>query len=297
AGPRSWLSYCKLSTRHVVRHRRHLQGVEEEARHQSLHRVCRAAARGGRGLRGARHADHAESDHVPVGARRGRRVRDDRAVTELGVARRRGGRVRILVRARLSRWPARAPAQDRLTARPPARLPDGRAQGDADVRLRRGALSAVHLDLRRGEPHRHLLLGVRRRERAVSRQEPRVDVVSLGEICMIERAILIAAGRGRRLGPHTEDIPKCMVDVAGRPILGWVWRALASVGVRELVVIRGYRGEVLESFVRDLVPGALFVDNRDWQTNNVLLSLACARAYLDRPCYLTYSDIVFTPEV
>jgi L-glutamine-phosphate cytidylyltransferase len=76
-----------------------------------------------------------------------------------------------------------------------------------------------------------------------------------------------------------------------------VWKALASVGVDELVVIRGYRGDVLEPFVRALVPNVTFVDNHDWQTNNVLLSLAHARAFIDRPAYLTYSDIVFTPAV
>jgi choline kinase len=111
------------------------------------------------------------------------------------------------------------------------------------------------------------------------------------------RAILIAAGRGKRLGAHTDEIPKCMVEVGGRPMLGWIWRALAASGVDELVVIRGYRGDVLETFVRGLVPNVTFVDNVDWQTNNVLLSLACARAYLDRACYLTYSDIIFTPAV
>ena len=114
---------------------------------------------------------------------------------------------------------------------------------------------------------------------------------------MITRAILIAAGRGKRLGENTDKIPKCMVEVAGRPILGWVWRALEAVGVEELVVIRGYRGDILTRFVRDLVPRAIFVDNAEWQTNNVLLSLACARAYLDQPAYMTYSDIVFTREV
>jgi choline kinase len=116
-------------------------------------------------------------------------------------------------------------------------------------------------------------------------------------VAPIRRAILIAAGRGKRLGAHTEEIPKCMVEVAGRPILGWVWKALASVGVDELVVIRGYRGDVLEQFVRTLVPNVTFVDNHEWETNNVLLSLACARAHLDRPTYLTYSDIIFTPAV
>ena len=62
-------------------------------------------------------------------------------------------------------------------------------------------------------------------------------------------------------------------------------------------MIRGYRGDVLETFVRSLVPRVTFVDNPEWQTNNVLLSMACARRYLDQPTYLTYSDIIFTPSV
>jgi choline kinase len=114
---------------------------------------------------------------------------------------------------------------------------------------------------------------------------------------VIRRAILIAAGRGKRLGPHTEDIPKCMVEIGGTPIFEHVWRALTSIGVDELVVIRGYRGDVLEGFVRAHVPDAVFVDNTEWQTNNVLLSLGHARAFLDRPTLVTYSDIVFTPGV
>jgi choline kinase len=114
---------------------------------------------------------------------------------------------------------------------------------------------------------------------------------------MITRAILIAAGRGKRLGTHTDEVPKCMVDVGAHTILGWVWKALSSVGVDELVVIRGYRGDVLEPFVRSLTSKVTFVDNTEWQTNNVLLSLACARAFLDQPTYLTYSDIIFTPAV
>ena len=113
----------------------------------------------------------------------------------------------------------------------------------------------------------------------------------------IKRAILIAAGRGKRLGTHTDEIPKCMVQVGERPILCWVWAALSAAGVDELVVIRGYKGDVLETFVRGLVPKVTFVDNHEWQTNNVLLSMACARKYLDQPTYLTYSDIIFTPAV
>jgi choline kinase len=114
---------------------------------------------------------------------------------------------------------------------------------------------------------------------------------------MIKRAIIIAAGRGKRLGTHTDEIPKCMVEVAGKPILGWVWDALSAAGVDELIMIRGYRGDVLAELAQKVVPRITFVDNREWETNNILLSLACARAYLDRPTYMLYSDIVFTRAV
>jgi choline kinase len=113
----------------------------------------------------------------------------------------------------------------------------------------------------------------------------------------VRRAILVAAGRGRRLGAHTDEIPKCMVPVGRQPLLGWIWDALRAAGIEELVVIRGYRGDVLEGFVRSLVPDAVFVDNHDWQTNNILLSLGCARRYLDQPCLISYADIIFTRAV
>jgi len=116
---------------------------------------------------------------------------------------------------------------------------------------------------------------------------------------MTNRAIVIAAGRGKRLGTHTEEIPKCLVQVGARPILGWQLQALAAVGVDELVVIRGYRGDVLEAGVRALAPGMKlrFIDNREWETNNILLSLACAREEMQGAAYMMYSDIIFTPPV
>ena len=114
------------------------------------------------------------------------------------------------------------------------------------------------------------------------------------------KAILIAAGRGKRLGRHTDELPKCLVPVGAHSILGWVMRAFTAAGVDEMVIIRGYRGDVLEEGARAAAPPGLrlrFVDNREWETNNILLSLACARAEIDGPCLLSYSDIIFTPAV
>ena len=57
------------------------------------------------------------------------------------------------------------------------------------------------------------------------------------------KAIIVAAGRGRRLGTETDDIPKCMVKVGGRSILHWQLDALAAAGVDDVVIVRGYLGD------------------------------------------------------
>jgi L-glutamine-phosphate cytidylyltransferase len=111
------------------------------------------------------------------------------------------------------------------------------------------------------------------------------------------KVIVIAAGRGRRLGNHTDERPKCLVEIGARSILGWQLRALAAVGVDDVVMIRGYRADELTAGARALHAATRFVDNRQWQDNNILLSLACAIDELDGPVYLTYSDIIFTPAV
>jgi len=112
------------------------------------------------------------------------------------------------------------------------------------------------------------------------------------------KAIVIAAGRGRRLAHYTDEMPKCLVPVGDRPILAHQIAAFRAHGVRELVIIRGYLGEVLAERRAEL--GDLevrFVDNPDWQSNNILLSLFHAEHELDGPVLLTYSDIIFTPAV
>ncbi|HVV83795.1 MAG TPA: phosphocholine cytidylyltransferase family protein [Kofleriaceae bacterium] len=114
------------------------------------------------------------------------------------------------------------------------------------------------------------------------------------------KAIIVAAGRGKRLGRHTDELPKCLVPVGARSILGWQLRALAAAGVDEVVMVRGYRGDVLEAGARAAAPAGVrlrFVDNREWETNNILLSLACARDELAGETLVSYSDIIFTPAV
>ncbi len=91
--------------------------------------------------------------------------------------------------------------------------------------------------------------------------------------------------------PLTADRPKCMLPIAGRPLLEWTIEALRAAGCGEIVVITGYK--------RDRIPGSGFlrVENTDYENNNILHSLMCAREYLEGPVMATYSDIWVEPAV
>jgi choline kinase len=105
------------------------------------------------------------------------------------------------------------------------------------------------------------------------------------------RPIVIGAGRGSRLGRETDVVPKALVPVMGRPMLDWILEALAEAGFarKDVLFIGGYRADV----VRARYPDLSFVINQQWEQNNVLASLLCARAELARGFVSTYSDIVY----
>lgn len=110
------------------------------------------------------------------------------------------------------------------------------------------------------------------------------------------KAIVVAAGRGRRLQPYTDEMPKTLVPIEGKPILGWQIDAYRAHGIDDVVCVRGYLGDVLERRAGE-VGGLRFVDNHEWEHNNILESLFCAAGELEGPVLVSYSDIIFTPEV
>jgi len=105
------------------------------------------------------------------------------------------------------------------------------------------------------------------------------------------RPIVIGAGRGSRLGVETDEIPKTLVPVMGRPMLEWILDALGAAGFarRDVVFICGYRADVLKARYPELT----YVENRDWERNNILASLFCARDLLAGGFVSTYADIVY----
>ncbi len=79
------------------------------------------------------------------------------------------------------------------------------------------------------------------------------------------RAIIPVAGIGTRLRPHTHTIPKALVQVAGKPILGHILDEIIPLGIRDVVLVTGYMGGRVKSYVgeayRDL--NVCYVDQEE----------------------------------
>lgn len=65
------------------------------------------------------------------------------------------------------------------------------------------------------------------------------------------RALILAAGRGERMRPLTNDLPKPLLPAGGQPLIDYHIRALARAGIRELVVNLSWQGEKLKDYLGD----------------------------------------------
>ena len=112
--------------------------------------------------------------------------------------------------------------------------------------------------------------------------------------------VILAAGMARRLRPLTDTRPKCLLTVGERTLLQRTVDAMTGAGIDELVVVTGYRAEMLRTFLTEHYPSLdiHFIHNADYEHNNNIFSLWLTRPYTDgRDFVLMDSDILFDPAV
>ncbi len=103
------------------------------------------------------------------------------------------------------------------------------------------------------------------------------------------RAVVLAAGRGSRMGPHTADRPKCLVKLRGRTLLDRQVAALRAAGAAEVAVVAGWRAELFDD------SGLTVFRNDRWADTTMVASLAAARPWLrSGPVLVGYGDIVYS---
>lgn len=101
-------------------------------------------------------------------------------------------------------------------------------------------------------------------------------------------AIILAAGQGTRLRPYTDHIPKCMVEVNGKPMIQWQIDALKSAGVHQIIAVTGYREDKIPS------DGITKIFNPEFADTNMVYSLFCAEKYIEGDLLICYGDIVYS---
>lgn len=115
-------------------------------------------------------------------------------------------------------------------------------------------------------------------------------------------AVILAAGMATRLRPLTDRCPKCLLEVGGKSLLQRSLDALMENGIRMFVVVTGYKGEMIEGFIRDHYQEQIargdaafrFIDNKDYATTNNIYSLWLARPEVDgREFLLLDSDLLY----
>ncbi|MCS6927129.1 MAG: isocitrate lyase/phosphoenolpyruvate mutase family protein, partial [Candidatus Binatia bacterium] len=105
------------------------------------------------------------------------------------------------------------------------------------------------------------------------------------------RAIIIAAGFEEALLPLIEDRPKAMLEIKGRTILERQIHALNECGIKDIVVVRGYRKEQIT------LPNVRYYDNDRFRDTGELVSLFTAEAEMESRFLFLYSDIIFDPAI
>jgi D-glycero-D-manno-heptose 1,7-bisphosphate phosphatase len=93
----------------------------------------------------------------------------------------------------------------------------------------------------------------------------------------MSQAVMLAGGRGTRLAPHTDLLPKLLVDVAGKPFLEYLVDSLARQGITELLILAGYRSSQVVDAVRSFdqrVHISVVEGDPEWSTGERLLRAA-----------------------
>lgn len=107
------------------------------------------------------------------------------------------------------------------------------------------------------------------------------------------RIVILCAGQGARLRPYTDDKPKCMVPLLGKPLIDHQIAAINACGDHEIYFVTGYAREALSGY------GVAQFHNPDFATTNMVTSLFAAEALFDGEddLIIAYADIVYEPRV
>jgi UDP-N-acetylglucosamine diphosphorylase / glucose-1-phosphate thymidylyltransferase / UDP-N-acetylgalactosamine diphosphorylase / glucosamine-1-phosphate N-acetyltransferase / galactosamine-1-phosphate N-acetyltransferase len=112
------------------------------------------------------------------------------------------------------------------------------------------------------------------------------------------KAVILAAGKGTRMRELTNELPKPMLKVDGKPILEHILMGIAAAGIREVCIVTGFKAEVVEGYFGDGGQWGVRIGyGRQTIQDGTGRAAEPAKAFVDSsPFLLTYGDILVRPE-
>lgn len=109
------------------------------------------------------------------------------------------------------------------------------------------------------------------------------------------KAIILAAGMGNRLGIYTKDNTKAMIEVNEKKLIEYSLDSLYDAGIRDVVIVVGYKKENLKSFLGDSYKGISikYIENDIYDKTNNIYSFFLAKEEFNQDIILLESDIIF----
>lgn len=113
------------------------------------------------------------------------------------------------------------------------------------------------------------------------------------------KGVILAAGVGSRLRPITDNKPKCMVKVSGKPMLAYQLDAYRFAGIKDIIIIVGYLGEQIEEYCKNIHDlNITIIKNKDYQSTNNMYSLYLAKDLLEGEDFiLNNADLVIEKDI
>lgn len=105
------------------------------------------------------------------------------------------------------------------------------------------------------------------------------------------KAIILAAGQGKRLRPLTDNLPKCMINFCGKTLLERQIDIMRKLDINEIIVVTGYKQEKIN------FTGIKKIINTDFNSTNMVESLFAAKEFLDDDVIVSYGDIIYTKQI
>lgn len=111
------------------------------------------------------------------------------------------------------------------------------------------------------------------------------------------RAIILAAGMGRRLAPMGWEKPKCLLPIGSTTILENIFHSLKQLNVREIILVVGYQHEFVRQEALKQDVRCQFVVNQQFAVTNTIHSLWLAREFMDNDFFYFNADVWFDPQI